>query len=184
VSRVLVAVSAGFCFGVQRAVEISSRTLTEHTKTYMLGKVIHNRVVMEQMERQGAVVVQELSQIPDGATAIVRAHGYAKSGFDEMARRGIDCVDTTCPFVKNIQRIVQKHHEDGFEILVVGDREHPEIQGVHGWCDQSAHIVSGPQELKNALQEPDGWYHKPVCMVGQTTLNQELFEECTKIAKL
>ncbi len=183
-SAVHVAESAGFCFGVKRAVEISEQSLTNDPKPYMLRKVIHNRAVMDNFIEKGLVVVSDLSEVPDGQSVIISAHGLAKAGYEEMERRNIHCIDTTCPFVRKIHKIVKRQHEADYSILVVGDACHPEVLGIVGWCDNRAHVISDVTALEALFEERPDLRAGPLCLVGQTTLNPTVFEACANFINL
>ena len=167
--------SGGFCRGVKKAVDTA--LAIEPENTYIFGEIIHNREVVDTITERGIVTVETLSAVPDGATLIIRSHGAAKSVFDECAARGIKAVDCTCEFVRRTQKIVREQHEAGNAVVIVGERTHPEVIGLNGWCGDSAYIFGSEEDDFSVL--PD----KKCCIVAQTTYSKEKFEKIIKIIK-
>ena len=131
--EVIVAKTAGFCFGVKRAVEkVYANADKEHVYTY--GPIIHNEQVVADLEKRGVKVVDEdadLSKLPQG-TIVVRAHGASRAEFDRLRACGMQIEDATCPFVKKIHNIVRKKRDEGYEVIIIGDGKHPEVIGING----------------------------------------------------
>lgn len=171
--RVLIGKHCGFCFGVERAVE-RAKSLKDG-RNFVLGELIHNEKVNDELRRNGLKTVYDVndSELKSGDTLLIRTHGEKKSTFDIAAKKGLNVIDCTCPFVKEIQKIVYKHYNDGYKILIVGNAEHPEIKGINGWCDGSAYIVSS----QNDLPQFNG---DKICVVVQTTYSEEKFDEIIK----
>lgn len=171
--RVLIGKHCGFCFGVERAVERAKSLKGE--RNFVLGELIHNEKVNDELRRNGLKTVYDVndSELKSGDTLLIRTHGEKKSTFDIAAKKGLNVIDCTCPFVKEIQKIVYKHYNDGYKILIVGNAEHPEIKGINGWCDDSAYIVSS----QNDLPQFNG---DKICVVVQTTYSEEKFDEIIK----
>lgn len=167
--------SGGFCRGVKKAVDTA--LAIEPENTYIFGEIIHNREVVDTITERGIVTVETLSAVPDGATLIIRSHGAAKSVFDECAARSIKAVDCTCEFVRRTQKIVREQHEAGNAVVIVGERTHPEVIGLNGWCGDSAYIFGSEEDDFSVL--PD----KKCCIVAQTTYSKEKFEKIIKIIK-
>ena len=132
--EITVAKTAGFCFGVNRAVDLAFECARSSPKVCTLGPIIHNPQLVAQLEAQGVRAVDDLSDVPDDAVVIIRSHGVTRQIYDEIAARKLSCVDATCPFVAKIHRIVQEKSAAGSTILIAGDREHPEVQGIFGHC--------------------------------------------------
>ncbi len=159
--------TAGFCYGVKRAVDGVYREL-ESGKIATLGPIIHNPRVIEDLESKGVFAYDNASDIPPDCRVVIRAHGVGKGVYEALKDR--DYVDLTCPNVKKIHRIVEKHYRDGCKIIIVGDKSHPEVIGINGWCDDSAYVIGDEnEEISPDLAEKD------VCVVAQTTINREKF---------
>lgn len=162
---------AGFCPGVKRAVD-AAISLTDKN-VYILGDIIHNGSVLKSLENKGVKTVYSIDDISDG-TVIIRSHGEGKKTFDELQKKGVKIVDMTCPFVKKIHDIVEKHHNLGYKIIIVGQKNHPEVAGINGWCDNSAFITDG-----ETLPESEVLSGK-ICVVAQTTCEAEKFDDFLK----
>ena len=130
--EIRLAKTAGFCFGVNRAVELTYGLLAEGHKVATLGPLIHNPQAVEDMRRKGAQVVDTVQDVPAGCEVVIRSHGVPRSVYDELATRGIPYHDATCPFVQKIQRIAAQAEKEGAVLLVAGDKTHPEVQGSAG----------------------------------------------------
>ena len=171
--NILTAKTAGFCFGVNRAVGIVYDKIEQNQKICMLGPIIHNPQVVADLEAKGARVIGSLDEVPDGDTAVViRAHGIPSDGYEHMKQKGISYIDTTCPFVKKIHNIVFQHDQQGMQIVIVGDKSHPEVIGINGWCGGRAVILDSPQQAESL-----DFSGKKLCVVAQTTLNRALWKE-------
>ena len=173
--EILVAKSGGFCHGVKKAVDTALSIDSENT--YIYGEIIHNKEVVDTITARGIVTVESLSDVPDGATLVIRSHGAAKRVFDECEARGVKVVDCTCEFVRRTQKIVDEQHRRGNSVVIVGERTHPEVIGLNGWCEDSAYIFSSEEDDFSVL--PD----KNCCVVAQTTYSGEKFEKIIKIIK-
>ena len=168
-----VAKTAGFCFGVARALDMVEACAAEPDKTYhTLGPIIHNKHVVDELAQRGISPVDAVDMVGQSENLIVRTHGVGKSVYDEMESRGIGVVDVTCPFVKKIHNIVEKHHREGYAIVIVGDKNHPEVRGINGWCEIAAVILATEEEAKKSK-----FGEKPVCVVSQTTFVQNIFKK-------
>lgn len=175
--RVIIADNAGFCFGVKRAMNIAYNEIEEKRdmQVYALGPLIHNRQAVEKYEERGLITVDEIEEIEikENIEMIIRSHGVAKKIYDGARDRGIEIVDTTCPFVKKIHDIVKKSEEDKKAIILLGDKNHPEVIGINGWCKDSAIIF---KDMDDVLKY-DFDYDKSYVVVSQTTMNEENFEK-------
>ncbi|MFR4440287.1 MAG: 4-hydroxy-3-methylbut-2-enyl diphosphate reductase, partial [Hungatella sp.] len=181
--KVTVAKSAGFCFGVKRAVEQVYQQI-EHGKKpiYTYGPIIHNEEVVRDLEKKGVSVIEteeELRQL-SGGTVIIRSHGVGCHIYQMLEERGVEIVDATCPFVKKIHRIVQEQDQNGRRVIIIGDETHPEVEGIRGWGNEKTLVVKTAEQIENL---PDLSQEK-LCIVSQTTFNykkfQELVEKFTK----
>ena len=160
----------GFCKGVQSAID---KALKVEGDAYCLGDIVHNKSVIDRLREKGIKTVQSVSEVPEGATMIVRAHGAPPSVFDEAKARNIKVVDATCPSVRAIQKKAQKYYNDGYQIVLIGDCKHPEIVGINGWCNNSALIFDGKSVL-------DVSGHEKVLVMFQTTFDTRFFEKSIK----
>ena len=130
--EIIVAQNGGFCRGVKKAVDTALAIDPENT--YIYGEIIHNPEVVKQITDRGIVMVERLDEVPKGATLIIRSHGVGKAVYEECARRNIKIVDCTCEFVRRTQNIIREQYELGNAIVIVGEKTHPEVIGLNGWC--------------------------------------------------
>lgn len=156
--KVEVARSAGFCFGVRRAVEICAQQAQNGKKpVYTYGPIIHNEQVVSGMEKKGVHVIngpEELGRITRG-TVIIRSHGVGKKIYDQINAQGLALVDATCPFVKKIHRIVQERTSRGEEVVIIGDARHPEVEGIVGWARGPVTVIGNEQEARAFAEAPE-----------------------------
>ncbi len=181
-SEVTVAKSAGFCFGVRRAVDIAEKLGRDGVSACTLGPIIHNAHVVEHLKALGVPSVDSVKDIPEGSLAIIRSHGVPKSVYDDLSSRGIEYVDATCPYVMRIHNIVKEKAEEGCEIIIVGKRSHPEVLGIAGQCE-NAEIVGSEEEMSELLEKREDLVTKRVCAVSQTTVGRKVWENCVKKLK-
>ena len=168
---IIVAKSAGFCFGVSRAIE----KLNEEAKLSpisTLGPIIHNDDVVNRLSQKGVNAIDSIDKLEKGKRLAIRTHGVGKSTVDAIEQADIEYLDLTCPFVKKIHKIVSEKHEEGYKILIVGDKNHPEVVGINGWCDDEAIIALDTEELDGVFLPDD-----KVCAVSQTTMDRKTFEK-------
>ncbi len=171
--------SAGFCFGVKRAVEKVYEQIESGKKIYTFGPIIHNETVVADLEKHGVKVIDSvdaLRSLSDGAV-VIRSHGVPKEIYDILDEQGLECIDATCPFVKKIHRIVEKESNEESQIIIIGNDVHPEVEGIKGWCKTPAIVVESKEEAQN-LSLPA---NKKVCVVSQTTFNYNKFQELVEI---
>ena len=167
--RVILARNSGFCRGVRHAVDTAMRADAENT--FVLGEIIHNKDVIDAIERRGVRQVESLGDVPDGATVIFRSHGVPESFYAEAESRGIKVLDCTCGFVRKTQKIVSEQYAAGKTIIIVGEPTHPEVVGLQGWCKNSAIVINSEDAVLPSLEGKD------VCIVSQTTFSVEKFEK-------
>ena len=151
--EIIVAKSGGFCQGVKKAVDTAMTINPENT--YIFGEIIHNPEVVKEITKRGIVTVENLDEVPKGATLIIRSHGVGKAVFEECARRGIKVVDCTCEFVRRTQKIISEQYAQGKTIVIVGEKTHPEVIGLNGWCENTAFIFSSPEEDFSILPQKE-----------------------------
>ncbi len=174
--EVLVAKTAGFCFGVERAVrKVYEQIETGHGPICTLGPIIHNEEVVKDLEEKGVRVLsdEEGLEALDGGTVIIRSHGVGKAVYDRIKARGLSLVDATCPFVKKIHRIVEEQNSKGRRVIIIGDRDHPEVKGIEGWGDKRTMVI---KDEKDMAELPDFTGEK-LCIVAQTTFNYNKFQD-------
>lgn len=176
--EIIVAKSAGFCFGVNRAIERVYNEL-EKGAIYTYGPIIHNKEVINDLEQKGATIVNEIDDITNNKTVVIRSHGVPLDIYDQLKQKNINYVDCTCPYVKKIHNIVNKHYNEGSSIIIIGDPSHPEIIGINGWCNNSAIIIGSVSEAKAFTASKDTKY----IVVTQTTFSKEKFDEIISILR-
>ncbi|HIV17177.1 MAG TPA: 4-hydroxy-3-methylbut-2-enyl diphosphate reductase, partial [Candidatus Alectryocaccobium stercorigallinarum] len=173
--KVISAKTAGFCFGVNKAVNTVYEQIEKSgLPVYTFGPIIHNDIVVSELAENGVRVIdseEEISKIKEG-TVIIRSHGVSKKIRDSLDRQGIVCVDATCPFVAKIHRIVHEDSMNGSVIVIVGNPEHPEVIGIRGWVEGECHIVDSEEEIYNLKIDKN----KDITFVAQTTYNYEKFK--------
>lgn len=180
--EIIVAKSAGFCFGVKRAVEAVYEQLEYHPERpviYTYGPLIHNEEVVRDLEKKGVKVLnceEELTSLTEGIV-VLRSHGVEKRIYDILEEKKIDIVDATCPFVKKIHRIVEQKSTEGYQIVVIGNSGHPEVEGIKGWCRNTLVVIEN-EEQASAFEAEEG---KKVCIVSQTTFNYTKFKDLVEI---
>ena len=180
--KVIKAKTAGFCFGVKRAVD----TVYEQVNTcsgpiYTYGPIIHNEEVVKDLESKGVVVLRTEEDLDNisGGTVIIRSHGVEKRIYDKLEAKGVRIVDATCPFVKKIHNIVQKESAEGKYILIIGNPDHPEVIGIRGWAGEHAAVIQNADDIENI----DFSKKEKICVVSQTTFNYNKFKDLVEIIK-
>ncbi|MBC5746855.1 bifunctional 4-hydroxy-3-methylbut-2-enyl diphosphate reductase/30S ribosomal protein S1 [Dysosmobacter sp. NSJ-60] len=178
----MLAKSAGFCYGVRRAVELARRTAEGGGNCWMLGDLIHNRFVVEDLARRGIRKTADSALLGPDDTVIIRSHGELKSVLDALEQRGVRCVNATCPNVIRIQRLVAQAEAEGRQPVIIGEAAHPEVAGIASWC-LSPLVFDGPESVQVWLDTPESKREIPMTVVAQTTCIRELFESSWKIIK-
>ncbi len=180
---ILVAESAGFCFGVKRAVDAVYALLDEGKTVCTLGPIIHNPQMVEALAKRGVTIVEDPAETPQGATLVIRSHGVSKEIYDAVEQQGITCTDATCPFVAKIHRVVSEHSANGASVLIAGDEGHPEVIGIRGHCHTSSYVFSSEEDLINLEKSGIPDKNAPVILVAQTTFHMNTWKKCSEIAK-
>ena len=179
--EIKLAKTAGFCFGVKRAVDTVYKEAEKNNETiYTFGPIIHNEQVVEDLEKNGVFVVhtiEELKALKRGTTVIVRSHGVGKQVYDLMEECGLNIVDATCPFVKKIHRIVERESKAGKRIIIIGNDRHPEVEGIKGWVCGTATVIETAEEAKGFRAGEK----EQLCIVSQTTFNYNKFQDLVEI---
>ena len=179
--EICLAKTAGFCFGVSRAVEMTCRLLDEGRKVATLGPLIHNAQAVAEMERRGVLVAKDAASVPPGYEVVIRSHGVPRSVYDTLNAAGAVWHDATCPFVKKIQNIALRAEQEGAELLVAGDIAHPEVQGIVGHTAGEVFVFAGIEQLKAWKGPKDP--KKRLFVVAQTTFQVSKWEECSEFLK-
>jgi len=179
--QIILAKSAGFCFGVERAVSRVYEEVSRGGDIYTYGPIIHNKEVVADLEARGVQVVESSGRIRDlkAGTVIIRSHGVSRETDQLIRDSGLTCVDATCPFVKRIHRTVEAESAAGKQIVIVGNPVHPEVMGIMGWSSTPVAVIQTAEEARN-LRIPEG---KDVCVVAQTTFNANKFQDLVDILK-
>ena len=164
--EITVAKSAGFCFGVKRAVDITEKALDKFEDVYSIGSIVHNKFVNKSLEEKGLKFLDNIKDVPSDTKVIIRAHGVTKEELELCKERNLEIIDTTCPNVKKIHDIVSKYSLDGYKLIIIGDKDHPEVKGTSGWVTGDYIVIKSAAELSNVSLDK-------VCVVSQTTMNIE-----------
>lgn len=180
--KVIVAESAGFCYGVKRAVDLAQKTAEESGHCWMLGDLIHNTHVVEDLARKGIRKASDPNAIQAGETVVIRSHGELKSVLDLLTANEVHCVNATCPNVIKIQELVSQADQSGRQSIIIGEPNHPEVVGIASWC-KNALVFEGPESVKKWTESAVFRKDTPVTVVAQTTCIRELFETSCKIIK-
>ncbi len=179
---VKVAKSAGFCFGVNRAVELVEQAVREGRQVVTLGPIIHNRHAVKHFEKMGVQVINSPEEAKPGATVIIRSHGVPRRVCEALEQQGAEIIDATCPFVKRIHGIVSNAREEGRLPVIIGTPDHPEVEGIAGWCDEYK-VFQSLGELQAWAETLTDRANLPICMVCQTTSTESLWKSCADFAK-
>lgn len=175
--KFIIAKSAGFCFGVKKAVETVESSMGKFPKLYTLGEIIHNPQVVKKFKDNGVYPVTGAQDVEDGAV-IIRSHGAPKKEIQSFVDKNIQVVDATCPFVSRIQKIVEKAFQENKFIIIIGEKEHPEVIGINGYADNTGFVVNSIQEA-STLPETE----KAICVVAQTTTRHDLYQSIIEVIK-
>ena len=189
-AEVRLADCAGFCFGVKRAVDTVHEQVKTGKKIYTYGPIVHNDEVVRELEALGVGVLENEKELTELVSkdrgegekeivVVIRAHGVPKRIYDRMEQNGLECVDATCPFVKRIHRIVENASSRGNSIIIAGNEQHPEVQGIKGWAKTPVYIIDS---VEKALEFKAGADEK-LTLVAQTTFNYKKFQEIVEIFK-
>lgn len=178
--EIKLAKTAGFCFGVNRAVDLVYSILEEGKTVYTLGPIIHNPQVVSDLEKRGVVIVDEIGAVPQAAVIVVRTHGVPAAVIQAIQDKGLECCDATCPFVSKIHKIVAKQSERGDVVLIAGDPVHPEVRGIRGHCPGESYVFNDVGQLEELLHAHPEFSYRSISAVAQTTFNIKVWENCVK----
>lgn len=163
--EIIVADYSGFCFGVKNAVSTAYNIGNKYGRVFTYGPIIHNSTVVNELEQKGIVQLNSMEDLKKGDTVIIRSHGVSKDIIDTLEKKDVKIINATCPYVNNIQRIVNEYYKKNYSIVIIGDRDHPEVQGTNSWCDNSAIIINNVEDAKNLEGQ------SKLCIVAQTTMH-------------
>ena len=180
--ELIIAKSAGFCFGVTRAVNMVYEAIEkENVPIYTYGPIIHNDEVVKDMEKNGVTVINDLDELSshEKGVMIIRSHGISKAEYDKIKDCGFEVLNATCPFVSKIHRYVEDYSSKGYDIIIVGSPKHPEVCGIKGWADEKCHvtIINSPEDAEKYTKNST----KKLCIVSQTTFNYNKFQDIVEI---
>lgn len=181
-AEIKVAKSAGFCFGVDRAVKLVYGELEKGNKSVAtLGPIIHNADVVNDLTDKGVRIADSVDDLKEGEKAVIRSHGVGKKIYEGLDQKGNAYIDATCPFVARIHKIVREKTEEGYFILIAGDKDHPEVQGIVGHCDENYYVFKDEDQLKSFFSKNYKNLEKKLAIVAQTTYNILIWGECLKV---
>ena len=179
--QIILAKTAGFCFGVNRAVKLTYELLEQGRPVATLGPLIHNPQVVEDLESKGAITCDSVDDVPDGCEVVIRSHGVGQSVYDKISTRRLAYHDATCPFVAKIHKIAMEADKNGALLLVAGDADHPEVQGIVGHTSGPVQVFANLEELQKLL--PTLLQQESIYVVAQTTFRVESWENCKAFLK-
>ncbi|MBE5819115.1 MAG: 4-hydroxy-3-methylbut-2-enyl diphosphate reductase, partial [Clostridiales bacterium] len=178
--KVEISKHSGFCFGVKRAVDMAlEEAQKSNSNVYTLGPIIHNSFVVDDLKSKGVFVVKNVADAK-GGVLVIRSHGVGRDIYSQAEQMGIRLVDATCPFVKKIHALVDEYSKNGYSVIIVGKKDHPEVMGINGWVNGGSVVVYDTAEVDVALQSI---HDQKVCVVAQTTIDANRFDEITAIIK-
>ena len=180
--QIILAKTAGFCFGVDRAVSLVEEAVREDKRVATLGPIIHNRHVIERFTALGVREIAAPEEARPGECVVIRSHGVTRTIMEQLAGMDVEVIDATCPFVKKIHRIISEAKEKMQQPVIIGTRSHPEVQAIAGWCEEPV-IFETPDELAEWLRNGANRTKIPMRMVCQTTSTQNLWKSSCEIAK-
>ena len=180
--RVILAESAGFCYGVHRAVDLARAAAKEYGRCWMLGDLIHNAHVVEELRSAGIEKTEDPAALAAGDTVIIRSHGERRDVLEGLRQRGVRMVDAACPNVTRIQKLAARAGADGRTFVLIGEARHPEVMAIASYCPGTA-VLGGPEEAEDWLREDPARREAPLSVAAQTTCIREIFESSLKILK-
>lgn len=180
--NVILAKTAGFCYGVRRAVELAEKTVNEKTPCVMLGPIIHNAHVVADLGEKGMGCIHDPAEATPAASVLIRSHGESRSVYQDLERRGISILDATCPNVSRIHKLVEKAEADGRTPVIIGRKDHPEVLATAGWCSNAV-LVGNEAELEAWLTENPARCALPLTFVSQTTSSKEIWKKSVEVVK-
>ena len=180
--NITLAKTAGFCFGVDRAVSLVQNAVAEGKRVATLGPIIHNKHVVQRFEEQGVRELKEPREAEPGSCVVIRSHGVSRAVYEALEQQNVEILDATCPFVKRIHKLVAAAEDKGRQPVIIGTATHPEVRAIAGWCSHPL-VFESPQELENWFLASPERAELPISLVCQTTSTQKLWESCKEIIK-
>lgn len=181
--KLITAKTAGFCYGVRRSVELAENAAQRNEKCYTLGPLIHNKNVVDELEKKGICKANSIDEIPDESAVIIRSHGAGRDDYEKIKKRGLKLIDATCPNVTRIHEIVEKASAEGQTVVIIGDAEHPEVRGICNWCTSKHLVFEDEEKLSRWLAQENGARETKLTMVYQTTCSQDVQKSCNYLIK-
>lgn len=177
--KILIADNAGFCFGVRRAVKMAYDQINRNDckQTYTYGELIHNPQVVKDLEDKGIETIDKIDNLNENDRIIIRTHGIPEKTYKSLKEKRVELIDMTCPFVKRVQKIVNGYYRKGYTIVIIGDKNHPEVIGVNGWCNDLAYVIESVNDVQ-MLPHID-----KACVVAQTTITQKMWKDSLNALK-
>ena len=170
-TEITLAKKAGFCFGVDRAIKLIEKLVSEGKKVATLGPIIHNQQVIEDLESRGVVVVENVRDVPDNTILVLRTHGVTKEILEEAEKSGCEFIDAACPFVKKIHKIILQNSADNVVTLIAGDENHPEVKGIKSYAKGEAFVINSAEKLEELFTNRPDLAEKEQIFVSQTTFS-------------
>ena len=182
--EIIVGKTAGFCYGVKRAVDGSLNQIKENNnKIYCLGELVHNKQVVTELEDKGIKVIEKISDAPKKSTVIIRAHGVEKKIYNIAKENELEIIDYTCPNVLKIHDLAKEYEQNGFYIFLTGSENHPEIIGTKSYCGKNSIVISDENDVKNAMSKFEKSGTKKLLLISQTTYSLDKFEKIKKMVE-
>ena len=182
--EIIIGKTAGFCYGVKNAVEKSTEELKKEKELCCLGEIVHNKQVVEDLEQQGMEFIEDLKENTTKKKTVIRAHGVSKKIYNDAENNGINLIDLTCPMVLKIHKIVEEYELEGYFIFVIGAKNHPEIIGTVGFCNENYFIIENQSDIDNAIDAFEKSGRDKLAVVVQTTFSLERFSNISEEIKL
>ena len=179
--KVILAETAGFCYGVERAVRLARKTADERGGA-MLGSIVHNAAVVQELEAHGMRLIASPTQARAGEAVLIRAHGEPRETVETLRAQGAEVISAVCPHVERIRTLAQQAEQEGRRVILIGERTHPEVQGIAGWC-RDAVVFENAQEVAEHFKKHPEFASLPSIALAQTTCIRALWESCVKILK-
>lgn len=181
--NIIVAETAGFCFGVDRAVKMLEKLLEEGKRVCTLGPLIHNPIFIGELKRRGVLIADTPGEIPENYIPVIRTHGISVPLRQELESLGFDAIDATCPFVKKIQKIVDENTKDQTAAIIAGNPDHPEVIAIRSFCHGDSFVCSNFAEMQEIFTKNKNFVHRNLCLVSQTTFSVQEYEKCVNFIK-
>ncbi len=181
--KITLAKTAGFCFGVNRAIELVEKLLSENKKVCTLGPIIHNPQMVESLKRRGVIIAENIDDVPKGYTVVIRSHGVDKNTYEIIKQNNLEICDATCPFVYKIHKIVDENSNENTPVLIAGDESHAEVIGIKGFANGKVYCFTSEEELSEIVENCKNLGDNSPIIVAQTTFNQKKWQKFKKIIK-